>query len=207
MSGGASPGGAALGPVVLNGRHIRLEPLRPEHGPRLLAAAAAPEIWTWMPAAPRSEAAMTEWIAAAMAAEREGREYAFAVIGQRDARAIGSTRYLEVEAAHRGVEIGWTWYAVDTWGTVVNPEAKLLLLRHAFETWGAHRVQLKTDRLNARSQAAIRKLGASLEGTLRHHRIRPDGSLRDSMVFSIIAPEWPAVSATLRRRIDAGAQP
>lgn len=193
----------ALGPITLQGEFVRLEPLRPEHAERLLGPAASADIWTWMSAEPTSRPAMDAWIADALAAEREGREYSFAVIRAADGRAIGSTRYMEVQAAHRGVEIGWTWYGVDSWGTVVNPEAKFLLLQHAFEDWGASRVQLKTDRLNERSQAAIRKLGAVTEGILRNHRVRRDGSLRDSVIFSIVDREWPAVKADLLRRIKA----
>lgn len=202
MTGGGRTGGA-LGPITLQGEFVRLEPLRPAHAEPLLVPAASPDIWTWMSAEPTTRPAMDEWIAAAVAAEHQGREYAFAVIQAADGRAIGSTRYMDVQAAHRGVEIGWTWYGVDRWGTVVNPEAKYLLLRHAFEDWGAVRVQLKTDRLNTRSQAAIRKLGAVTEGILRNHRVRRDGSLRDSVIFSIIDREWPAVRAQLRRRIAA----
>jgi N-acetyltransferase len=151
---------------------------------------------------PTTPQAIEEWIAAAMQAEEQGQEYAFAVIRNDDDRAIGSTRFMDVQLAHRGVEIGWTWYAPETWGTVVNPEAKYLLLEHAFERWGAIRVQLKTDRLNVRSQAAIRKLGAMFEGTLRNHRIRPDGSLRDSVLFSIVRSEWPALKVALGNRIE-----
>jgi RimJ/RimL family protein N-acetyltransferase len=116
-------------------------------------------------------------------------------------RVVGSTRYMDVQAASKGVEIGWTWYAPETWGTVVNPEAKFLLLRHAFEAWGAIRVQLKTDLKNLRSQAAIKKLGAKEEGVLRRHRFRRDGTIRDSVIFSIIREEWPAVKAAMEERI------
>lgn len=194
-----------LGPITLSGTHIRLEPLRPQHAPDLLAAGKSPEIWSWMMTPPlTSEAAVASYIAAAMKAEAAGTEYAFAVIGQMSGRVLGSTRYLDVAPAHRGVEIGSTWYRPDVWGTAVNAEAKFLLLRHAFETWGALRVQLKTDARNLRSQAAIRKLGASYEGTLRHHRVRLDGTVRDTAMFSIIDAEWPVVRAGLLRRIAEG---
>jgi RimJ/RimL family protein N-acetyltransferase len=96
----------------------------------------------------------------------------------------------------------WTWYAPDVWATTINPECKFLLLQHAFETWGALRVQLKTDIKNTRSQAAIRKLGAQYEGTLRNHRLRPDGTVRDTVMFSIIDREWPDVKAGLLRRLE-----
>jgi hypothetical protein len=129
---------------------------------------------------------MEAWIAEALAAQESRLEYPFTVVRLADGRVVGSTRYMDVQAASKGVEIGWTWYAPETWGTVVNPEAKFLLLRHAFEAWGAIRVQLKTDLKNLRSQAAIKKLGAKEEGVLRRHRFRRDGTIRDSVIFSII---------------------
>lgn len=190
-----------LGPVTLSGKHIRLEPLSRDHARGLLQVAQAPEIWTWMSALPGTPDAMDAWINEALAAQERGLEYPFAVIEQAGDRAIGSTRYMDVQAASKGVEIGWTWYAPDTWGTVVNPEAKYLLLRHAFEDWGAIRVQLKTDLKNVRSQAAIKKLGAKQEGILRSHRFRRDGTIRDSVIFSIIREEWPTVKAGLEQRL------
>jgi RimJ/RimL family protein N-acetyltransferase len=109
---------------------------------------------------------------------------------------------MEVQPRDRGVEIGWTWYAPRCWGTTVNPESKYVLLRHAFEEWGAIRVALKTDVLNVHSQAAIRKLGARFEGVLRQHRIRRDGSYRDTVMFSIVDSEWPHVRERLLSRIN-----
>ena len=110
---------------------------------------------------------------------------------------------MDVAPAHRGVEVGWTWYRAASWGGPVNPEAKLLLLTHAFETWGAIRLYLKTDSLNVRSRSAILKLGARHEGDLRNHRVRPDGSYRHSSYYSIIDSEWPAVKLGLERRLAA----
>jgi len=193
-----------LGPVTLSGKHIRLEPLHPDHAGALLEVAQAPEIWTWMSALPVTPEAMDAWIAEARAAQEQGLEYPFTVIQTADDRVVGSTRYMDVQAASKGVEIGWTWYAPDTWGTVVNPEAKYLLLRHAFEDWGAIRVQLKTDLKNVRSQAAIKKLGAKQEGILRSHRFRRDGTIRDSVLFSIIRDDWPPVKAALQVRVAQG---
>jgi RimJ/RimL family protein N-acetyltransferase len=192
---------AALGPVTLIGRHIRLEPMRPSHAGALLEAGRSPEIWSWMPTRPTTPAAMDGWLERAMRAESQGREYPFVVVSLPDGRVIGSTRYLNVEEEDRTVEIGWTWYAPDNWGGVVNPEAKYLLMKHAFEDWKAIRVALKTDVNNLHSQAAIRKLGAQYEGTLRNQRVRPDGSYRDTVIFSIIESEWPTVKANLERRI------
>ena len=191
----------ALGPVTLIGRYLRLEPMRAVHAAALLEAGRDPEIWAWMPARPTTRAAMDTWLAKAMKGEGQGREYPFVVVRLADGRIIGSTRYLAVEEEDRTVEIGWTWYSPDAWGGVVNPEAKYLLMRHAFEDWHAIRVALKTDVKNLHSQAAIRKLGARYEGTLRNQRIRPDGSYRDTVIFSIIESEWPSVKAKLEQRL------
>ena len=175
--------------------------MRPEHAAALLEAGRAPEIWEWMPARPVTSKAMEAWLARASLAEGQGREYPFVVIRLTDGRVLGSTRYLEVQEDDRTVEIGWTWYAPDAWGSVVNPEAKYLLMRHAFEDWHAIRVALKTDVKNVHSQAAIKKLGARFEGTLRNQRIRPDGTYRDTVIFSIIESEWPAVKVRLEERL------
>jgi N-acetyltransferase len=191
---------APLGPITLNGPHLRLEPMRLEHGPPLLEAGRDPQVWQWMPARPDSPEAIRAWMDKAMRAAADGREYPFVVIGG-DGRVLGSTRYLDVQEDDRTAEIGWTWYSPDVWGGVVNPEAKYLLMRHAFEDWHAIRVALKTDVKNLHSQAAIKKLGARYEGTLRNQRIRPDGSYRDTVVFSIIESEWPAAKRRLEQRI------
>ncbi|MGA2198793.1 MAG: GNAT family protein [Nitrososphaerales archaeon] len=192
----------ALGPCVLEGDHVRLEPLRPSHASELLAAAQDSE-WSWMSMEPTTKATMTEWIAEALKAEERGIEYPFTVFRRYDQRVLGSTRYMDVRPLHRGVEIGTTWYASKVWGTVVNPECKFLLLRHAFEDWNAVRVQLKTDNNNVHSQNAILKLGAKFEGRLRNHRVRRDGSTGDSMIYSITDREWrDSIKESLRKRID-----
>jgi RimJ/RimL family protein N-acetyltransferase len=193
---------APLGPITLTGTHIRLEPMRAAHVPALLEAGRAAEIWEWMPSRPVSPMTMDGWLKKAMLAESQGREYPFVVVLVPSGRLVGSTRFLDVQEDDRTVEIGWTWYAPDSWGTMVNPEAKYLLMRHAFEDWGAIRVALKTDIRNLRSQAAIKKLGAKYEGLLRNQRIRPDGSYRDTVLFSITEREWPVVKSRLEQRIE-----
>ena len=175
------------------------------HAGALLEAGRAPEIWDWLPARPVTPDAMEAWLRKALLAESQGREYPFVVIRLSDGRVIGSTRYLGVEEDDRTVEIGWTWYTPDAWGGVANPEAKYLLMRHAFEDWRAIRVALKTDVKNLHSQAAIRKLGAKFEGTLRNQRIRLDGTYRDTVIFSVIQSEWPEVKAALEKRIQLAA--
>jgi N-acetyltransferase len=192
---------ASLGPITLTGKHVRLEPMRPAHAAALLEAGRSAEIWEWMPARPLTADTMDSWLKKAIHAESQGLEYPFVVVRLEDDRVIGSTRYLDVQEDDRTVEIGWTWYSPAAWGGVVNPEAKYLLLRHAFEDWRAIRLALKTDIKNVHSQAAIRKLGARFEGTLRNHRIRPDGSYRDTALFSITESEWPAVKLRLEQRL------
>jgi RimJ/RimL family protein N-acetyltransferase len=194
-----------LGPITLSGKHIRLEPLRPTHARALVEAGRSEEIWTWMPTAPLTADTLDGWLEKALHGEAQGREYPFVVVRLEDERVIGSTRYLDVQEDDRNVEIGWTWYSPDAWGGVVNPEAKYLLMRHAFDDWHAIRVALKTDIKNVHSQAAIKKLGAKYEGALRNQRIRPDGSYRDTVIFSIIETEWPAVKVRLEQRICEGA--
>jgi len=177
--------------------------MRLVHAAALLEAGRSPEIWEWMPARPLAVDTMNRWLETAIQAEAEGREYPFVVVRLMDDRVIGSTRYLDVHEDDRTVEIGWTWYAPTAWGGVVNPEAKYLLLSHAFDQWRAIRVALKTDIKNLHSQAAIKKLGARYEGTLRNQRIRSNGSYRDTVVFSVTESEWPAVKLRLEQRIKA----
>jgi RimJ/RimL family protein N-acetyltransferase len=184
-------------PTTLVGEHVRLEPLGPEHVDDLFEAGQYDEVWTWLPASrPRVRDDMLRQVDDALA---DPDRLPFAVIV--DEQAVGTTSYADVDLSVGGLEIGFTWYTPRLWATTINPECKLLLLGHAFDDLGAGRVLLKTDALNTRSQAAIRKLGASYDGTLRHHRRRPDGTIRDSAYFSLLATEWPAARAALQARI------
>jgi len=144
---------------------------------------------------------MKDWINKTLKAQEVGQECPFTVFHKQQNRIIGSTRYMDIRPAAKGVEIGGTWYSPSVWGTAVNPEAKMLLLQHAFEDWGAIRVQLKTDVNNKHSQNAILKLGAKFEGQLRNHMIRRDGSFRDTMMYSITREEWPNVKNNLNKRL------
>jgi len=183
--------------VVLAGPHARLEPLTAAHAPDLLVAAQDDAVWAWLSLPrPRTLLDMAEIVAGAQA---DTGRLAFAVVV--GGRAQGSTSYVDVDVSVEGLEVGWTWYARELWATKVNPQCKLLLLGHAFEVLGARRVTLKTDARNARSSAAIRRLGAAYDGTLRHHRLRSDGSVRDSAYFSLLAAEWPAVRTGLEQRL------
>ncbi|MBV8929618.1 MAG: GNAT family N-acetyltransferase [Mycobacteriaceae bacterium] len=197
--------------VTLQGRHVRLEPLTVAHAPALAAAAAGDRStygWTTVPDG-LDEA--TAYVEQALAMAGLGSHLPFAVVV--DERVVGSTRYLDIQtwagsdpATPDAVEIGSTWYSPDVQGTAVNPEAKLLLLRHAFDVWRVARVQLKTDARNTRSRAAIERLGARFEGILRNADSGKghDGSAtrtRDSAMYSIIDDEWPAVEAALQARL------
>ena len=159
--------------------------------------------WGWMLSPLQSREDVNRRIADGLKAEGRNEEYVFAVVLKRDHMVVGSTAYFGILPKHKSAEIGYTWYSPDVWGTAVNPECKLLLLKHAFEDWGAVRVQLRTDANNAHSQRAIVKLGAKFEGKLRNQGIRPDGSIRDSMLYSIIPSEWPTVKKGLEARIES----
>ncbi len=195
-------GSTSLGPVTLDGRFVRLEPLRGNHASALTEVARTMD-WGWMLSPLQSREDVDRRIADGLKAEGRNEEYVFAVVLKRDRMVVGSTAYFGILPKHKSAEIGYTWYSPDVWGTAVNPECKLLLLKHAFEDWGAVRVQLRTDANNAHSQRAIVKLGAKFEGKLRNQGIRPDGSIRDSMLYSIIPSEWPTVRKGLEARIES----
>lgn len=185
-------------PVVLQGRWVRLEPLSEAHVPELSQAGSDPSIWQYMRYGDiTTEAGMRRWVCSLLEAQALGTDLPFAVIYLETGKAIGCTRYLEIRREHRSLEIGGTWYAVAYQRTAVNTECKYLLLRHAFETLGCIRVQFKTDLRNERSQRALERIGAQKEGVLRNHMILPDGFIRDSVYYSIIQSEWPAVKARL----------
>lgn len=184
-------------PVELSGERAALVPLQEEHLAGLLEAAQAPEIWAYMPLNLMTEAVARAWVADSRAAQAQGTELPFTIFDRETNRIVGSTRYLDISVPNRGLEIGWTWLNPAVWRTRINTECKYLLLRHAFETLDAIRVQFKTDARNLRSQQAIERIGGVREGVLRHHRILPDGYLRDSAYFSILAAEWPEAKRRL----------
>ncbi|MEU0383150.1 GNAT family N-acetyltransferase [Streptomyces chartreusis] len=193
-------------PTVLNGRHVRLEPLASGHLDELFAAGGRDEeVWRWQGGpAPQTREELGDKLATLLEDAGRGEYVPFAVIHRAGGQAIGWTTYMDISRADERLEIGWTWYGRAYWRTAVNTESKLLLLTHAFEDLGMGRVQLKTDHLNHRSQAAIARLGAHREGVLRRHRRRPDGTWRDSVYFSILAQEWPAAKERLVARLGQG---
>jgi RimJ/RimL family protein N-acetyltransferase len=192
--------------AVLTGRWVQLEPLGERHRDALRAAADDERIWTHTLVVGRGPE-FDRWFEDALAQQSAGRQFPFAVRRLADQAVIGSTSYLDPVPRHRRVEIGSTWYAPDAWGTQVNPECKLLLLAHAFDVLGMNRVALCTDARNARSQAAIEKLGAVKEGVLRSHMLTQGGRVRDSVLYSIVLADWPEVKARLVARIAGNGRP
>jgi RimJ/RimL family protein N-acetyltransferase len=185
----------------LEGELVVLEPLEGSHADELWRAAQPSEIWTWLAHIGSSREYFDGWMRISLDAAAEGREGVFAIRERAGGELVGSTRYLNVRAADRVVEIGWTWINPSAWRSGVNVETKLLLLAHAFETLDCVRVELKTDARNDRSRTAIASLPAQFEGVLRKHMIVPDVGLRDTAYFSVIDDEWPAVRANLRSRL------
>ncbi|HEV8605361.1 MAG TPA: GNAT family protein [Tepidisphaeraceae bacterium] len=190
-------------PLTLEGQHVRLEPLTIGHEGRLCEVAFDPELWRWTSSALMSPQDVRAYIQTALKGAEEGSIVAFATIDPASGRVIGSTRFAHIEAQHRKVEIGWTWIARPWQRTPINTEAKYLMLRHAFESWGCIRVQLWTNALNAKSRAAIERIGAKYEGCLRNHMIMPTGTIRDTVSYSIIESEWPEVKRELEQKLDA----
>jgi len=189
-------------PVVLEGRIVRLEPLRRDHLDDLAEVAFEPALWQYTLARPVDAARLQAWIDAALDNAEAGIEVPFATIDRATERAIGSTRYLNIVPEHRRFEIGWTWLASSSQRTGANREAKLLQLTHAFEGLGANRVEFKTDSLNDKSRTALLGIGASFEGIFRNHMVMPDGRLRHSAYYSVTREDWPTVRSRLIELLD-----
>ena len=189
-----------VGPVTLRGRVVRLEPMGIDHVDALARVGLDAELWRWIPSPVRDARDMRAYVETALEERARGASMPFVIVGQAAGEVIGSTRYANIEPVHRRLEIGWTWLTASHQRTGANTEAKLLLLAHAFETLGANRVELKTDALNAKSRAAIARIGAVEEGTFRSHMVIPwQDRVRDTVYFSIIRSEWPRTKARLER--------
>ena len=180
---------------------MRLVPLTMDHAPALLPVALHEELWRWTISEIRSAADLDRYIASALRELELGTALPFATIDRATGTPIGSTRYGNYDPDNRRLEIGWTWLAPEFQRSAVNTEAKLLMLRHAFEVLDCIRVELKTDALNEKSRAAIQRLGAVQEGLFRHHMITSSGRLRDTVYYSILAEEWPGVRQRLETRL------
>jgi len=205
-----------IAPTILAGRHVRLEPLSHTHIPGLVAAAREdPTLYRWS-TIPQGVMEMAQYVDTALGWREAGTALPFATLRIEDDRVIGSTRFFLLErwswpAGHPlarrggfdGCEIGYTWLAASATRSAANTEAKLLMLAHAFEAWGVHRVCFHTDVRNERSRAALERIGAQFEGALRAHRLATDLAPRDSARYSIVAAEWPAVRQRLQERLTA----
>lgn len=190
-------------PVVLTGRHVRLEPMTEEHVPGLAEIGAGQSFWDFMVYGDINTVDdMRNWVLDLLSRAEKGTDLPFVAIHLASGRVAGATRYLNIMPKDRGLEIGGTWYGLEFQRTPVNTECKYLLLRHAFETLGCIRVQLKTDLRNERSQKAIERIGAVKEGVLRNHMILPDGRIRHSVFYSILDTEWPEVKKRLEEMMN-----
>lgn len=189
-------------PITLRGTHAVLEPLLREHRDELLAAVADGELWRlWYTTAPSPDS-IDAWLDAALAQSEQLGAMPFVVRRTTDGRLVGATRMFNVDATHRRLEIGNTWYSASVQRTAINTECKAMLLAHAFDTLGCIAVELRTHFMNRQSRAAIERLGARLDGVLRHHQLLANGTIRDTCVYSIVAPEWPAVRENLRWQLE-----
>ena len=172
------------------------------HFAGLCAVGLDPMIWKWIPIQVADEAQLKNYVASALADQAKGTALPFATIEKASGKVIGSTRYMNIDTTHRRVEIGATWIARPWQRTPINTEAKFLMIRHAFETLGCIRVELKTDSLNEQSRAAILRIGAKEEGIFRNHMVTQSGRLRHTVYFSVIDSEWPDVKAKLMEKLS-----
>lgn len=192
-----------VAPVTLEGKHVQLEPLLAVHHAALTEVGLDEDLWRWIPVPVRTPEEMSAYIEAALAEQARGVSLPFTIVEKSSGQPVGCTRYANIDRVHRRVEIGWTWVAKSWQRTVVNTEAKYLLLRHAFETLGCIRVELKTDSLNEKSRAAILRIGARQEGIFRNHMITASGRIRHTVYFSIVDNEWPVAKTRLEQRLKS----
>jgi N-acetyltransferase len=188
-------------PLVLEGQRVRLEPLSLDHVAGLTDIGLDAEIWRWMPISVQTPGEMRALVENALRDAADGSQVPYATIERASNRVVGSTRYLNIDGANRRVEIGWTWISPRWQRSAINTEAKLLMMRHAFDMLGALRVEFKTDSLNERSRAALLGIGAVEEGTLRNHMVTQGGRRRHSAYYSVIEEEWPRVRQHLEARL------
>ena len=189
-------------PIMLEGNKVRLEPLRSEHFDALIEIGKIKDIWTHLSIDGSDSDLLLQELKSAVLKRSIGEEYPFTIIDKLESRIIGSTRFYNMYPEHRKLEIGWTWYDSEYWGTGYNTECKYLLLKYCFETLKTMRVQFQTSEYNLRSRAAIQKIGATFEGILRKERLRPNGTIRNSAMFSIIDDEWPDVKKMLEEKLQ-----
>lgn len=189
-------------PLILSGRKVELHPLAPKDFDTLKALAKDQKIWEYYGRNGADDTVIRHFLQEALDLKQKDQHYPFVTLNKETGEIIGTTRYGDINAAHKTLEIGWTWYIPAVWGKGYNEECKLLMLSYAFETLGANRVQLKTAHFNKRSQRAIEGIGATYEGTLRNHMINGDGSPRHTAMFSIIKEEWEDRKQKLQQMIN-----
>ncbi len=192
-------------PVVLEGKNVRLEPMRVDHLPALIEAGMDESLWKWTNNVVKDESDIERYVRDALAMQMQGTALPFVTIDKATETAVGSTRFDNIDTVNRKAEIGWTWINPKWQRTVINTEAKLLMLTHAFEVWNCIRVELKTDSNNKKSKNAMRRIGCTEEGTMRNHMITESGRFRHSVYFSIIQTEWESVKADLTSKLAAKA--
>jgi RimJ/RimL family protein N-acetyltransferase len=192
-----------VAPFSLEGKHVCLEPIRPEHAALLwdIAKDHLDDLFRWIPYQLKSLQDFQAFNRQVLDEQKRGFSLPFATFERSSSRIVGTTRYMNMDLPNRKVEIGSTWIAPPWQRTIINTEAKYLMLRHAFETWNCLRVELKTDAMNQRSRQAILRLGAKKEGTLRNHMLTWNGRQRDSVYFSILDTEWAGVKAELEHKL------
>jgi N-acetyltransferase len=197
-------GANGASPVMLEGTHVRLEPLRPDHAGKLweIAKDHLHELFQWIPYRLESLEDFRVFNRHVLEEQKRGLTVPFATFERNSGHIVGTTRFMNMDMPNRKVEIGSTWIAPPWQRTAVNTEAKYLMLRHAFEVWNCLRVELKTDSMNQRSRMAILRLGAKEEGTLRKHMVTWNGRQRDSVYFSILDTEWPEVKTRLEQKME-----
>ncbi|TCP30596.1 RimJ/RimL family protein N-acetyltransferase [Scopulibacillus darangshiensis] len=191
----------AVEAIELSGEAVKITPMTLDHVSGLFEAGNDQRIWSYMPMNIKSAKDMDKLVHQALQDKKSGTAFPFAIMDSNSKKLIGSTRFLDISVPNRNLEIGWTWLSPAVWRSKVNTECKYLLLKYCFETLETIRVQIKTDERNTRSQQAIERLGAVKEGILRNHRILADGFYRNTVCYSIIEKEWPAVKARLERHL------
>lgn len=191
-----------VSPIALGGKYVELEPLSMKHHQQLCEVGLDPEFWKITMTLLRTPEEMKQYIETAVKEQEQGLSLPFAIIDKKSGKAVGSTRYGNIDVANKRVEIGWTWVARPWQRTAINTEAKCLLLTHAFETLGCIRVEFKTDSINSQSRNALLRIGAKEEGILRNHMIAPGGRIRHSVYYSIIDSEWPQVKKMLQANLE-----
>jgi RimJ/RimL family protein N-acetyltransferase len=194
-------------PVTLVGKRVRLEPMSLDHLDQLADAGRFEELWKWTQGKADTRETMAEYVKAALDEAERGVSLPFVTVDSASGNVIGSTRFGNIDRASKRVEIGWTWITPAFQRTYVNSEAKLLMLTHAFETWGCARVELKTDVLNQKSRDAMLRMGAVEEGVLRKHVLTYSGRYRDTIYYSVLDTEWPAVKERLTAFVAPPASP